>query len=182
MTWDGDGFHKGSYPDVKVRSYLHVYTKSPSRGYRDNIRVGCFFSNLLRITRMSTLGDMAEIDQIAHWCYLLTLPWPWDSQGHGDGQLKVTARSIQLETAENILFLLFFFTIMFTLDNKVISRSQQSQIIYKKVIIVFAAFVTIMFTSDFAKTDSSIKPNPSPCHHVLVSMGYNPSSPFIIIL
>ena len=76
----------------------------------------------------------------------ITLGYPTSCQGH----LKVTARSNQLKKAENILFSI----ITFTSDNKAISRSQQGQIIYKKLVIIacFTAFATIMFTSDFAKT------------------------------
>ena len=73
-----------------------------------------------------------------------------------------------------------FSTIMFTLDDKVILSSQQGQIIYKtRVIIACFCYSYVHFRP---WPDSSMKPSPNPCHHVLVSMGYNTSSPFIIIL
>ena len=54
---------------------------------------------------MSTLSDMTEIDQIAHWCYILTWPWHLDIPRSWQGHQDVTARSNQLKTAENIYFL-----------------------------------------------------------------------------
>ena len=60
--------------------------------------------------------------------------------------------------------------ITFTSDDKVISRSQQGQIIYKKLVIIacFAAFATIMLTLDYAKNLGWLlydaRPQPiSPC-------------------
>ena len=84
---------------------------------------------------MSTLSDMAEIDKIAHWCYILTLPWPRDIPRSWQGHLKVTARSNQLKKSLKIYFCCFS-TITFILDDKVISRSQQGQIIYKQLVII----------------------------------------------
>ena len=117
---------------------------------------------------MSTLSDMAEIDQITHWCYILTLPWPWDNTRPWQGHLKVTARSNQLKEAENILFLLFFYNYVHLLwpsDDKVISRSQQGQIIYKKLVRIacFAAFAIIMFTLDLGWLLYEAQPQPRMC-------------------
>ena len=132
---------------------------------------------------MSTLSDMAEIDQIAHWCYILTSPWPWDIPRLWQGHLKVTARSNQLKKLKIACF--FCFSIVtFTSDDKVLLRSQQGQIIYKKLVTIacFCCFcynyVHFLLCHQNPWADSSMKPTPNPWHHVLVSMGYSLFSPF----
>ena len=133
---------------------------------------------------MSTLSDMAEIDQITHWCYILTLPWPWDNTRPWQGHLKVTARSNQLKEAENILFLLFFYNYVHLLwpsDDKVISRSQQGQIIYKKLVRI-ACFCCFCYNYVHFRLGLTPLWSPTPAPHVLVSMGYNPFGLFFIIL
>ena len=80
---------------------------------------------------------MYQVTNVICWhCHDLGI----SSKGH----LKVTARSNQRETAENILFLLFFNN--YTLDDKIISRSQQRQIIYKQRVII-ACFCCFYYNS-----------------------------------
>ena len=96
------------------------------------------------MTLMSTLSDMAKIDQIAHWCYISTLPWPWDIPRSWQCHLKVTEGQINSKKLKISRFVCFSI-ITFTSDDKVISRSQQGQIIYEPLVII-ACFCCFCYT------------------------------------